>query len=66
ELARERGLEVAALTGFDGGAIGRMADLHVNVPSDNYGLVEDVHLSIGHMLGQGLRARLVGRTPAVG
>jgi hypothetical protein len=34
------------------------------VPSDNYGLVEDVHLSIGHMLGQGLRARLVGRDGA--
>lgn len=61
ELARDRGIEVAALTGFDGGAIGRIADLHVNVPSDNYGLVEDVHLSIGHMLGQGLRAKLESR-----
>jgi len=57
-FAKEHGIEVAALTGFDGGAIGRVADLHVNVPSDNYGLVEDLHLSIGHMLGQGLRARI--------
>lgn len=57
-FAKEHGIEVAALTGFDGGAIGRLADLHVNVPSDNYGLVEDLHLSIGHMIGQGLRARI--------
>lgn len=57
-FAKERGLELVGLTGFDGGELGRMSDLHVNVPSDNYGLVEDLHLSIGHVIGQGLRARV--------
>jgi D-sedoheptulose 7-phosphate isomerase len=57
-FARSLSLEVVGLTGFDGGELGRLADLHVNVPSDNYGLIEDLHLSMGHMIGQGLRARV--------
>ena len=57
-LSKERGLEIAGLTGFDGGELGRLSDRHVNVPSDNYGLVEDLHLSMGHMIGQGLRSKV--------
>ena len=57
-FARSLSLEVVGLTGFDGGELGRLADLHVNVPSDNYGLIEDLHLSMGHMIGQGLRGRV--------
>jgi D-sedoheptulose 7-phosphate isomerase len=57
-FAKSLSLEVVGLTGFDGGELGRLADLHVNVPSDNYGLIEDLHLSMGHMIGQGLRARV--------
>src|SRR5688500_10335931 len=50
--ARENGLTVAALTGFAGGKVKDLAHVHVNVPSDNYGLVEDMHLSIGHIVAQ--------------
>jgi D-sedoheptulose 7-phosphate isomerase len=59
--ARENGLRVACLTGFGGGKIAGMADLHINVPSDNYGLIEDLHLSINHMISQGLKDRLLHR-----
>ena len=55
---REHGLQLVGLTGFDGGALGRLANLHVNIPSDNYGLIEDVHLSIGHMISQILKSRV--------
>ncbi len=57
-LAQNLSIEIVGLTGFDGGELGRLSDLHVNVPSDNYGLVEDLHLSMGHMIGQGLRSRV--------
>ena len=30
--ARTRGLTTVALTGADGGAVGRAADIHLNVP----------------------------------
>jgi D-sedoheptulose 7-phosphate isomerase len=58
KLARERGLRVVALTGFAGGKVAEMADLHINVPSDNYGIIEDLHLSIGHIVAQSLKARV--------
>src|SRR5262245_22734636 len=33
ELARTRGLQTIALTGNDGGTVGRVAAIHINVPS---------------------------------
>ena len=56
--ARENGLTVVALTGFAGGKVKDLAHVHVNVPSDNYGLVEDMHLSIGHIVAQSLKGRI--------
>lgn len=58
QWAKQNGLTVVALTGFAGGAIGPIADIHINVPSDNYGIIEDLHLSIGHVVSQGLHARV--------
>lgn len=58
EWAKENGVTLVSLTGFSGGTIGKMADLHVNVPSDNYGAIEDLHLSIGHMVIQSLHGKL--------
>ena len=60
EWARENGLTVVALTGFAGGKVKNLAHLHINVPSENYGVIEDLHLSIAHMIAQGLKARIDG------
>jgi D-sedoheptulose 7-phosphate isomerase len=59
--ARENGHTVVAITGFDGGRLAPLAHVHVNVPSDNYGIIEDVQLSIGHMVAQSLQARVLAR-----
>jgi len=56
--ARENGVKVIALTGFAGGKLKDLADLHINVPSDNYGYIEDLHLAIGHMVAQILKSRV--------
>lgn len=56
--ARRNGVKVIALTGFSGGKLKDLADLHINIPSDNYGYVEDLHLAIGHMVAQILKARI--------
>ena len=58
--AREHGLTVAALTGFSGGKVKEMADIHVNIPSTNYGIMEDLHMSVGHVLAQSLKSRILG------
>jgi len=59
EWAKQNGVKLACLTGFTGGKIGDMADLHIHIPSDNYGLIEDLHLSVGHMITQALKSRIM-------
>ena len=58
EWAKANGMRVACLTGFAGGKIAKIADLHINIPSDNYGLIEDLHLSINHMICQAFHSQL--------
>ena len=48
--ARTAGAAVIALLGRPGGAVRALADLAVVVPSEDYGIVEDVHLAINHMV----------------
>jgi D-sedoheptulose 7-phosphate isomerase len=50
EYARGQSAHIAGLLGFDGGAAARLVDNAIVVPSDDYGVVEDVHLIINHML----------------
>ncbi len=50
EAARELQLDVVSLTGFSGGESGPMSDIHVNVPSDHMGRIEDVHMALCHMV----------------
>jgi D-sedoheptulose 7-phosphate isomerase len=58
EWARKNKMTVVVLTGLTGGKLKDLGDVHINVPSDNYGLVEDVHLSIGHIGAQSLKSRV--------
>jgi len=46
--ARERGLRTVALTGRDGGRIGPLAEVHVNVPSESTARVQEVHRTLIH------------------
>ena len=50
ETARARGLRTIALTGRDGGAIGRLVDIHINVPSDSTPRVQEVHRTLLHVI----------------
>jgi phosphoheptose isomerase len=53
--ARDNGLEVIALTGFEGGRTAQLASVNLHVNADNYGIIEDVHQSLMHLMGQFLR-----------
>jgi len=50
DAARTRGLKTIALTGRDGGAAGRAAEIHVNVPSASTARVQEVHRTLLHVI----------------
>ena len=47
-LAKSHGLTTVALTGRDGGTIGPVADLHLNVPHDVTARIQEVHRTLIH------------------
>ena len=53
--ARENGLATIALTGFSGGRTATLAEVNVHFDTDNYGVTEDLHQSVMHVLAQYLR-----------
>jgi D-sedoheptulose 7-phosphate isomerase/D-glycero-D-manno-heptose 1,7-bisphosphate phosphatase len=55
EWANRNGLSTVALTGFSGGAAKELASVSVHVPSSNYGVVEDAHQALMHLLAQYVR-----------
>lgn len=56
--AREVGAITVALTGFGGGALASLADISLVVDSNHYGVVEDVHMQVGHILAYYFRQRI--------
>ena len=48
--ARAQGLRTIALTGGDGGAMGAMVDVHINVPSTSTPRVQEVHRTLLHVI----------------
>ena len=53
--ARDHRIGSIALTGFDGGRSAGLADVNLHVRASNYGIVEDVHQSLMHIMTQYLR-----------
>jgi D-sedoheptulose 7-phosphate isomerase len=50
EAARELGLQTLALSGGEGGPVAAAADLALVVPSRNTPRIQEVHITIGHVL----------------
>lgn len=50
--AKEIGATVIGATGFDGGELLKLSDIkfHVQTPKGEYGLVEDVHMILDHII----------------
>ena len=55
QWAKENGVTVIAMTGFSGGRSREIADVCLHVDAYNYGIIEDVHQSIMHILAQFIR-----------
>lgn len=55
ECAHASSLATIALTGFDGGQARHLAQVSLHVDVRNYGIVEDIHQGIMHVLAQYIR-----------
>ena len=66
ELARRYQATTIGFTGFDGGELAHLVDINIHVPSDCIEHVEDVHLSLEHMICQILREDIVKDEPILG
>jgi len=51
EYANSIGCRTIALTGRDGGKLGPMAQLNIQIPVPHMGRIEDVHMHVCHMIG---------------
>ncbi len=54
-VAERVGLVRVGLTGFTGGKLKDYADVHIHVPSNSFGHVEDVHLAVAHAVCEMLK-----------
>ncbi len=52
EYAKEMGSTIIGITGFDGGRLKEISEIkfHVDTPKGEYGLVEDVHMILDHII----------------
>lgn len=52
KMAKFFGAKVIGMTGFDGGELNLRAEIKLHVAYDNYGIVEDCHQALMHILAQ--------------
>ena len=50
--AKKKKIKIISFTGFDGGKIKKLSKHNINFPTNNFGIVEDCHLSIMHYISQ--------------
>lgn len=62
-FAQRQSAEIVGLLGFDGGVAARLVDIPIVVPSRDYGIIEDVHLAINHMLVEYFKDHLIDSRP---
>ncbi len=64
--ARSIGATVIAVLGRPGGAMRGLADLAIIVPSEDYQIVEDVHLAISHIVTRYVMRAMESSPPSAG
>jgi len=53
--AKEEGITTIAFVGFDGGKAKDIADIVLHIPVNNYGIIEDAHQALMHIIAQHIR-----------
>jgi len=67
KLCKKKGIFTIGFSGFSGGYLAKNSDISVNFPVNNYGLAEDSHHILMHIMMQYLRQKYlkidIGKTP---
>ncbi len=50
DVARKKGMHTIGLTGATGGAMKELADVLINIPSDDTPRIQEAHILIGHII----------------
>ena len=50
KFSRDKEIRTIALTGKEGGRLAKIAEISIKVPSDDTQLIQESHISIGHVL----------------
>lgn len=50
EYAKERGIKIIGLTGFDGGKLKKLSDVSLHVPVNSMQVTEDIHMVFDHLM----------------
>lgn len=64
KVARKIDMKVIAMTGFQGGKLKDLADIHINVANTSFGQIEDAHLIVQHAIVEMLKEAFGGKTAA--
>jgi len=57
KFAKKKGAVVVGFTGFSGGRLRKLSDVLFHVESDQYGVIEDMHMAVGSILAFYLKQR---------
>ena len=59
EYGKSAGLVTVGMTGFSGGKLKKIADHVIHIPVNDYGMVENMHMIIVHIIVTQTTARVV-------
>lgn len=61
DYAKNMGTYVIGLTGYDGGMLGKLADLHLHADINSMQITEDIHMILDHLMMSILYKELCGK-----
>lgn len=57
DYAKQKGAITISLVGFDGGILKQTSDLCIHIENSIYGQIEDIHLSLCHIISQAVKEK---------
>ncbi|ASE39409.1 D-sedoheptulose-7-phosphate isomerase [Brevundimonas vesicularis] len=66
KTAKSLGMRTLSMTGFSGGETAKLADVSLHVDAQNYGVIEDAHQSLMHILAQYMRQLHISNVEQLG
>jgi D-sedoheptulose 7-phosphate isomerase len=66
EWAKANGAVTAGLTGYSGGKLADLVDVHVHSDAADMEVAEDVHMAVFNMVKKSMMAKYMGDAPSMG